>query len=804
MKNEKNRRKSAMAILIAVAMIASISVVISPVIANNNASSERTLPPITPPTLSLAPGYCPSNGGSHSYESIQGVSYAQKPGETLTITVNIWIANPDGCVAGEPCPVYDVSPEYINAWIDWDGDGVFESDERVLDKDLTGYLGINYHGTMSTSNIVTIPADAVSSTWMRVNLGWDHDPNDPCEESWSWGDVVDKEINIAIKPPKIEEIIVTGIPNAKNPTINDPSTSTVEKVKLEAKITTAEGFEVTKVSWSGDVTPGEENPYEYSADPGTHGKKEVKCTITYKNQVTGETGTDTKTKEFKLFFEKGTCPNWADDGKPGGPNWFKYWKKDGAVPNMAVAKYDATSTYFGYQQGDEVYLTPYSAGQHYDSAIVLDTHFGTESFGGPTVQGIDCAAEIIAHELYHKWVDDEWSGGSFTGKTDSDKGVPTADCNDELPDFYETTDSHTKNDDTDTYDLEQKKSPDYRRYGDQEYMAMRAGNGARGTASKDWAKPGKQSDPPKGYFSSSYYEPVQAEFTGTYSDQGVDIDGDGLYDYLTVSAEINVLTGGEFHIFARLNDQDTNEITWINEPLTLDAGVQLIPLNFDGLSIRQHGVNGPYSVSLLLDDQFGNEIDHQYDAHTTAPYEYTDFERKDASFSGIYSDYGTDTDGDGLYDYLTTEVEVNTVTPGNYRVEGWLYDGSGNSIIMASNSVYLNAGSQSISLNFDGLAINRNRVDGPYYLRYLSLYGSGQIDFIYDAYTTAPYKFTDFQVAPIPLVALTGNYWNYGTDKDSDEVFDYLTVDAEVMLANPGYCIIKARLMDINGEEIVW
>jgi hypothetical protein len=713
MKSKKNRRKSAMAILFAVAMIASISVVISPVMANNNASSERTLPPITPPTLSLASGYCPSYGGSHLYESIESVSCTQKPGETLTITVIIWIANPSGCVAGEPCPSYDTSPEYVNAWIDWDGDGVFESDERVLDKDLTGYLGINYHGTMSTSDIVTIPADAVSPTWMRVNLGWYHDPNDPCEESWTYGDVVDKEINIAIKPPNIEKIIVTGIPDAKNPTTNDPSTATVEKVKLEAKITPAEGFEVTKVSWSGDVTPGEGNPYEYTAAPGTHGKKKVKCTITYKNKVTGETGTDTKTKEFKLFFVK----NKDEDGD-GEPNWFEHWKSDGAVPNMAGANYDASSTAYGYcTAAGVVYLTPHSAGQHYSSAIVV----GTESFGGPTVKGIDCTAEIIAHELYHKWVTDQWkSGGSFHSKTDSDKGVPTADCNDRLPDFYETATSHTLNNDTDTYDLEHKKSSVYRKYGDEEYMAMREGNGARGTTSKDWAKPGKQSDPPKGYFYSSFYEPVQAEFTGSYFDQGVDTDGDGLYDYLTVSAEINVLTGGEFHIFARLNDQDTNEITWINEPLTLDAGVQSITLNFDGLSIRQHGVNGPYRVSLLLDDQFGNEIDHQYDAHTTAPYEYTDFERKDASFPGIYSDYGTDTDGDGLYNYLTTEVEVNTITPGDYRVEGWLYDGSGNAIIMASNSDYLNAGSQSISLNFDGLAINRNRVDGPYYLRYTS------------------------------------------------------------------------------------
>lgn len=46
---------------------------------------------------------------------------------------------------------------------------------------------------MTASSIVTIPENAVSETWMRVNLGWGYDPNNPCEYSWTWGDVVDKK-----------------------------------------------------------------------------------------------------------------------------------------------------------------------------------------------------------------------------------------------------------------------------------------------------------------------------------------------------------------------------------------------------------------------------------------------------------------------------------------------------------------------------------------------------------------------------------------------------------------------------------
>jgi hypothetical protein len=883
----------------------------------------RSLEPVNPPhNSSSAPGYPPSIGGSKLYESIDSATYTLKPGGIMAITVIIWIANPTGCVYGNPCPEYDSSPEYINAWVDWDGNRNFEGNERVLDVALTGYVGINYYGSMSTSTIVAIPSDAVSPTWMRVNLGWGHDPNDPAEYSWTWGDIIDRKVDITASPPRIEEVLVTGNPDAKNPMTSDSSVSGVEKVKLEARIAPSMAFEVTKVSWSGDFNPGDGNPYEYIADPGSHGSKHATCTMFYKNKNTGEVGTDTRTQKFGLFF-----PKKGDDDSDGLPNWFEYWKRDGAVPNMVDANYDSSSTAYGYMTSDgKLYLTPYSADQHYSSPIVLQTFFGTESFGGPTVKGIDCTAEVIAHELYHRWVDDQWkAGGSFNGQTDSDNGLQAADCNDKLPDSYETGTSHTRNDDTDTYDLEHNKASVYRRYGDNEYMAMRTGNGARGTASKDWANLGKQSDPPYGCSSSPFYEAVKAEFTGTYSCAGVDTDGDGSYDYLRVQAEIAVIAGGEFHLLARLYDQSSNAVAWTNERFTLEEGLQSITLDFDGLTIRQQGVDGPYKMTLLLDDQFGAEIDHEYNAYTTAPYAYTDFEGKDASFSTIYSDYGTDTDGDGYYNYLTIEVGVNVITAGDYIIEAGLYDSAGIAIEMTAISSHLDAGSQEVRLNFDGLAVGYHRVNGPYRLRYLSLSGSPQIDFIRDAYatsaysytdfqktdarltgfysdqgtdtdsdghynylttqigidvlkagnyaligwlydsngeeivmaskfanlnigsqlmsldfdgisihkqgvngpydlkcltlynengdlmdtltyalTTSAYDFTDFQVPPTPLIALTSNYWDRGTDADGDGVFDYLTVDVEVILADPGFCVARARLMDDAGEEIVW
>ncbi len=153
-------------------------------------------PPRASAAAAVVANYCPSFGGSHDYEYLLSATAQPLAGGMVSITVLIFIANPTGCVSGLPCPEYDASPEYVNAWIDWNGDDVFQPTEQVLDVALSGYLGINYYGSMSTSTIVTIPADAVPQTWMRVNLGWEFDPNDPCEISWVWGDVLDQQVHV--------------------------------------------------------------------------------------------------------------------------------------------------------------------------------------------------------------------------------------------------------------------------------------------------------------------------------------------------------------------------------------------------------------------------------------------------------------------------------------------------------------------------------------------------------------------------------------------------------------------------------
>ncbi|MBL7118056.1 MAG: carboxypeptidase regulatory-like domain-containing protein, partial [Candidatus Syntrophoarchaeum sp.] len=162
-----------------------------------------------------------------------------------------------------------------------------------------------------------------------------------------------------------------------------------------------------------------------------------------------------------------------------------------------------------------------------------------------------------------------------------------------------------------------------------------------------------------------------------------------------------------------------------------------------------HGVNGSFNLTnLLLYDENGTLIDNRYYAYTTSAYNYTDFQPL-IQLTGNYSDYGTDTNGNGLFDNLTVDVEVILASEGNCVINARLMDTSGEEIVWTSNTSWLYADQpQTIQLNFDGRYIYGNMMDGPYYVRDVYVYHTGdptQPDYVHDAYTTAAYNYTNFE-----------------------------------------------------------
>jgi len=573
-------------------------------------------------STSSAPGYCPSYGGSHLYEYISSVTYTQNPGGTMTITVDIYIANPTGCTYGNPCPEYDDSPEYVNVWVDWDGDKVFESGEKVIDAALTGYSSLNYHGTMTTSKIVTIPPDAVSSTWMRANLGWGHDPNDPCEYSWTWGDVVDLEIEIT--PLKV---------------CIDPGHG---------------GSDPGAVGYNGDAYPNEED---------------INLDIALK---------------LKALLE---------------------------AKNIKVIMTRATDTTVTLQQrcdiannnNCDIFVSIHCNSHEKESA------HGTETYYYPgSVKGLDLANHVQS-ELVKQ-----------IGLTDRGTKSET---------YYVL--KHTNMPAALTEVAFISNQTEFNLLSDSAFR-QKAAQGIANGILEYFKKKG---------LTITAYSPVDLVVT----------DPDGL----TISNQLNEILGATYTEIDINEDDDPDDQIRIPDRKIGDYFITVIPE-------PDASPTDTYTLEALVD---GKTVilaeDIQISDIPSQPYiiEST----KLVALTGNYWDYGTDIDSNGVFDYLTVDVEVNPANPGNVVASARLMDSNGEEIIWASNTAWLDAGlPQNIQLNFDGRYIYGNMVAGPYYVRDVYVYHTGDPtlpDYVYDAHTTAAYGYTEFEGSGV----ITGTVTDAGT-----------------------------------------
>ena len=154
----------------------------------------------------------------------------------------------------------------------------------------------------------------------------------------------------------------------------------------------------------------------------------------------------------------------------------------------------------------------------------------------------------------------------------------------------------------------------------------------------------------------------------------------------------------------------------------------------------------------------------------------------EATFTGVTSDRGVDTDSDGKYDFLEVTVQINVTTPGTYRIESFGLENASKSTLWmwTSNESYLDEGIHNLTLSFYGSTIYANRFN-PTNVTCIDLYRCEgydcyYLDSIYDVPLIGEYNYTDFNC----LAYLTGLVHDEGVNTDGDELFDYLKIGVEV------------------------
>jgi hypothetical protein len=308
------------------------------------------------------------------------------------------------------------------------------------------------------------------------------------------------------------------------------------------------------------------------------------------------------------------------------------------------------------------------------------------------------------------------------------------------------------------------------------------------------------------YITSYYnYTEFDRKFIGNFDDYGVDTDEDGLYNYLAVEAEINVTKAGEYKLSGNLQPSGYTEegypwpeIDSDGNRTYLEVGIQSITLQFDGTQIYNTKYSGSFRVWLsLYGIEKGNWIDGM--EYYTNDYDYTDYQKPAAEFAQGFTDYGLDTDGNSLYDYLVIEKEILVRETGNYRLRGWLKSTSGETLDYNYNNTYLDVGLQSIKLQFDGLSIHLSGVSGKFDVN-MDLYDQDSGEKLESTTnTTSYYSYTDFERPPAEFAP---GFNDYGLDTGRNSLYDYLVIEKEIIVREAGNYQLSGSLKSPLGEGI--
>jgi len=170
-----------------------------------------------------------------------------------------------------------------------------------------------------------------------------------------------------------------------------------------------------------------------------------------------------------------------------------------------------------------------------------------------------------------------------------------------------------------------------------------------------------------------------------------------------------------------------------------------------------------------------------------------------AELTGNVYDYGFDTDGDGVYNYLIAELEVSVSNAGVYEVEAYALVGERPYEYLwfyTFNQTYLNTGLQKISLKFKGLVIYQAKINVT---KLADVYLSDayeQLSYFSEMNLSRTYVYTEFEFG----ARFTGEIYDAGVDTDGDGLFNYLRIGVEIEVSESGVYVLYAYGLSENGR----
>lgn len=220
-----------------------------------------------------------------------------------------------------------------------------------------------------------------------------------------------------------------------------------------------------------------------------------------------------------------------------------------------------------------------------------------------------------------------------------------------------------------------------------------------------------------------------ATYTGaSFTDQGVDTNGNGKFERLRIDRPVSVTAAGDYIFTVTLETALGKELRAYGRQ-TLSAGAQVASAYVEAPAILAAGEDGPYTIRaaelLYVGPNGAVPADRLYGGtQQTQAYLLSQFERPPIVFTGVTSDRGIDTDSDGDFDLLEVKVQVRVTLTGTYRYVVSLENGCEGVIESLRGEQQISSGAvQDLVLNFAGARIGARGMDGPYLVRNLFFTG---------------------------------------------------------------------------------
>jgi len=270
------------------------------------------------------------------------------------------------------------------------------------------------------------------------------------------------------------------------------------------------------------------------------------------------------------------------------------------------------------------------------------------------------------------------------------------------------------------------------------------------------------------YSVGEFEQPVRPAYvTGGHTDSSIDIDSDGLADFLELRADVRVDVAGHYSLNGVLSGAMGTDVTRMvaygYRDFDLTTSDTEVFLRFRGDQIRQANVDGPWNFTLTLYGAlpvlFGNATSAIGEIRAPIPFPYPETlcgatsayrasEFDDTvellRYTMRFDEATPDGNGDGTFDVLVVRAEVEVFVSAAFDLSGVLRSTAASTeLARAVGQAWLREGIQSVDFVFPGPEIRGSGVDGPY-VATLSLTPTARGIDPTTTYTTRAYRATDF------------------------------------------------------------